>query len=69
MHLDLTDEEAAALIKELADITGSDRYPFSARIQALSVGPRIVKVVSDSGRSPNEELNGGQEEPSLGARH
>jgi hypothetical protein len=28
-HLDLTDEEAAALIKEFADITGNDRYPFS----------------------------------------
>jgi hypothetical protein len=34
-HLDLTDEEAAVLIKELADITGNDRYPFSARIQTL----------------------------------
>jgi hypothetical protein len=31
-HLDLSD---AALIKELADITGNDRYPFSARIQTL----------------------------------
>jgi hypothetical protein len=28
-HLDLSDGEAAALIKELADITGNDRYPFS----------------------------------------
>ena len=34
-HLDLSDEEAAALIKELADITGNDRYPFSSRIQTL----------------------------------
>jgi hypothetical protein len=34
-HLDLTDEEAAALIRELADITGNDRYPFSPRIQTL----------------------------------
>jgi hypothetical protein len=34
-HLDLTDEEAAALIKELAEITGNDRYPFSSRIQTL----------------------------------
>ena len=34
-HLDLSDEEAAALIKDLADITGNDRYPFSRRIQAL----------------------------------
>jgi hypothetical protein len=35
MRLDLTDEEAAALIKELADITGNDRYPFSRRIRSL----------------------------------
>jgi hypothetical protein len=35
MHLDLSDEETAALIKELADITGNDRYPLSPRIQTL----------------------------------
>jgi hypothetical protein len=35
MHLDLTDEETAALVKELADITGNDRYPFSPRIRTL----------------------------------
>jgi hypothetical protein len=35
-HLDLSDEEAAALIKELSDITGNDRYQFSRRIQTLS---------------------------------
>jgi hypothetical protein len=35
MHLDLSDKEAAALIKELADITGNDRYPFSPRIKTL----------------------------------
>jgi hypothetical protein len=34
-RIDLSDGEAAALIKELADITGNDRYPFSARIQTL----------------------------------
>jgi hypothetical protein len=34
-RLDLSEEEAAALIKELADITGNDRYPFSPRIQTL----------------------------------
>jgi hypothetical protein len=33
--LDLSDEEAAALIKEPVDITRNDRYPFSARIQTL----------------------------------
>jgi hypothetical protein len=31
-HLDLSD---AVLTKELADITGNDRYPFSSRIQTL----------------------------------
>jgi hypothetical protein len=35
MILDLSGEEAAALTKELADITGSDRYPFSERIRTL----------------------------------
>ena len=34
---------------------------------AVSVRPRIVKVVSSPSHSPNEELHGGQEEPSLGA--
>jgi hypothetical protein len=36
MHLDLTDEEAAALIKELHDIIEGDKYPFSPRIRTLS---------------------------------
>ena len=34
-HLDLTDDEAAALIKELHAIVGSRRYPLSPRIQTL----------------------------------
>jgi hypothetical protein len=32
MHLDLTDDETAALIRELHDIVENDRYPFSPRI-------------------------------------
>jgi hypothetical protein len=36
MKLDLSDEESAALIRELADITGNDRYPFSPRIRTLT---------------------------------
>jgi hypothetical protein len=36
MHLDLSDDETAALIKELHDIIGSDRYLFSPRIRTLS---------------------------------
>jgi hypothetical protein len=35
MHLDLTDEESAALTRELHDIIESDRYPFSPRIRTL----------------------------------
>jgi hypothetical protein len=34
-HLELSDEEAAALIKELRDIIERDRYPFSERIRTL----------------------------------
>jgi hypothetical protein len=35
MHLDPTDEEAAALTQELHDIVENDRYPFSHRIRTL----------------------------------
>jgi hypothetical protein len=35
MHLDLTDDEAAALTQELHDIVENDRYPFSPRIRTL----------------------------------
>jgi hypothetical protein len=34
-HLDLTDDEAAALTRELHDIVENDRYPFSPRIRTL----------------------------------
>jgi len=34
-HLDLTDDEAAALTQELHDIVENDRYPFSPRVQTL----------------------------------
>jgi hypothetical protein len=35
MHLDLTDEEAAALTQELHGIVQNDGYPFSHRIRTL----------------------------------
>jgi len=35
MNLDLSDNETAALTKELDDITRNDRYPFSERIRTL----------------------------------
>jgi hypothetical protein len=34
-HLDLSDDEAAALIKELHTIVDRDRYPLSRRIRTL----------------------------------
>jgi hypothetical protein len=36
-HLDLTDDEAAALTQELHEIVENDRYPFSPRIRTLMV--------------------------------
>ena len=35
MNIDLTDDEAAALTKELHKIVENDRYPFSPRIRTL----------------------------------
>ena len=35
MNLDLSDEQAAALTKELDDITRNDRYSFSEHIRTL----------------------------------
>ena len=35
MHLDLTDEEAAALLKELDGLIDGDRYFLSPRIKTL----------------------------------
>jgi hypothetical protein len=49
-HLDLSDEEAAALVKELADITGNDRYPFSPRIQTLRA--ILTKLPPEPAREP-----------------
>ena len=49
-HLDLTDEEAAALIKEFADITGNDRYPFSPGNQTLRA--ILAKLRPEPAREP-----------------
>jgi hypothetical protein len=35
VHLDLSDEETAALTQELHDIVQNNRYPFSPRIRTL----------------------------------
>ena len=53
MHLDLS---AAALIKELADIIGSYRYPFSSRTQtrkAIKRRDRDGEPVREIARSYN----------------
>jgi hypothetical protein len=50
MHLDLTDEEAAALIKELSDIIERDRYPFSPRIMMLKA--IVAKLRPEPVREP-----------------
>jgi len=49
-HLDLSDEAGAALIKELADITGNDRYAFSSRIQTLRA--ILAKLRPEPAREP-----------------
>ena len=43
-------DDAAALIKELADITGNDRYPFSSRIQTLKA--ILAKLRPEPAREP-----------------
>jgi hypothetical protein len=35
MNLDLTDEEAEALLRELNNLIDGDRYQFSARVRTL----------------------------------
>jgi hypothetical protein len=37
MDLHLSDEEAAALLRELDRVIDNDRYPFSPRIRTLTV--------------------------------
>jgi hypothetical protein len=51
MHLDLTDEEAAVLIRELADITFNARYFLSPRIQTLEA--ILAKLRQQPAREPS----------------
>ena len=46
MHLELTDEQTKALIRELSEIIENDRYPLSPRIVALK------ETLGSYGRSP-----------------
>ena len=49
-HLDLTDDEAAALTRELHEIVENDRYPFSPRIRTL--GAVLNKLSPEPAREP-----------------
>jgi hypothetical protein len=49
-HLDLSDDEAAALAHELHDIVENDRYPFSPRIRMLRA--ILAKLRPESVRKP-----------------
>jgi hypothetical protein len=50
MHLDLTQEETAALTQELHQIVENDRYPFSPRIQTLRA--ILAKLRPEPARAP-----------------
>jgi hypothetical protein len=50
MNLDLSDEESAALTKELNGITRNDRYPFSERIRTLKA--ILAKLTPEPVREP-----------------
>jgi hypothetical protein len=49
-HLDLSDDETAALTKELDRITRNDRYPFSERIRTLNA--ILAKLSPEPVRGP-----------------
>jgi hypothetical protein len=50
MTLDLSDDETAALTKELHNIVENDRYPFSPRIRTL--GEILSKLRPEPAREP-----------------
>ena len=50
MNLDLTVEETAALLRELVDITGNDRYPVPGSLRHGGKGSSMRHRGSISGR-------------------
>jgi hypothetical protein len=54
MNLDLSDEQAAALTKELDDIIRSDRYPFSPRVRTIKA--ILAKLRPERVREPLHPL-------------
>jgi hypothetical protein len=49
MHIDLSDEQAAALLAELDRIIDGDRYPLSPRIRALKEIRALIKPYPEHG--------------------
>jgi hypothetical protein len=49
MHLELTDEQTPALVRELSQIIDGDRYPLSPRIVALK---EILGMLRPGGGKP-----------------
>jgi len=59
MHLDLSDEAAAALTRELHHIVESDRYPFSPRIRTLKAILAKLDPPAPRPEPPPPPLNAG----------
>jgi hypothetical protein len=53
INLDLDDEQTAALINELIDITENSRYPFSRRVRVLREIPTKLRPELCASRYPH----------------
>jgi hypothetical protein len=59
MQLDLTDEEAAALLRELNNIIDNDRYPLSPRIRMLrGIRAKLQGTPPEPPPAPDERTPG-----------
>ena len=56
MNLELTDEQADALERELRRIIDDDRYPLSPRIQMLREIRNMIHPNPSANRSPNRGI-------------
>jgi hypothetical protein len=65
MNLELSDEQTAALTRELHDIVENDHYPFSPRIRTLR--EILNKLRPEPKREPLPELK--RYEPPRGGRY
>jgi hypothetical protein len=66
MNLDLTDEEVAALLRELTNIIENDRYPLSPRIRTLRELRAKLPAAPATPPSPKAASHG--QTPALGYR-